>query len=152
MILNNADIIRQLVIDLAEGVDHRFSTADWPVFATNEPENPDKLITVYSTTGIIEGRLQVNGQVEIQAGCQIRIRSTDHPTGEAKLSTLTTELEQTVYNTEVTLLDTSGNPTSNVYIVHALTRRGDVAYLGIDPGNSNRHLFTVNYTFNLTEE
>jgi len=151
MILNSADIIRQLIIDLAEGVDHRFSDADWPVFATHEPNDPDKVLTVYPTTGILEGRLQINGRTEVQAGCQVRVRSTNHPTGEAKLSTLTTELEQTAYNTEVTLLDERGVPTANVYTVHALTRQGDVIYLGTDIGNSNRHLFTVNYTFNLIE-
>jgi len=71
-----ADVIRELVIDLADGTEPDDDLA-WPVFCESMPDAPDNAICVYNAEGIQHGSLMVGGTVAEHYGIQVMVRSND---------------------------------------------------------------------------
>jgi hypothetical protein len=117
----------------------------WPVYATQEPNQPDDCITVYDTQGLLQGRIQQTGEQVIKPGVQIRVRSTSKATARKKVEDIRDALNESVYKVTVVL------STSRRYLVHALSQRSDILALGKSRDNSDRYLFTVNYTVTLEQ-
>lgn len=138
-------IVRQLLLDLGL-VTEPILYADWPVFVTEEPQGPDNVVTLYDTPGIMQGRFQVDGEVQEEYGIQIRVRSQDYETGYTKAKTLANALDEDVLRESVTVDNTE-------YLVHAASRTsGGILALGRDEANAHRRLFTINYLFAVTQE
>jgi hypothetical protein len=135
-------IIRSLLLSLSLGTDSADDGA-WPVYYSVEPDHPDEVITVYSTIGILQGRSQLTGAHEEKYGIQVRVRGQSEIAGRSKIAAIVNGLD-----TQTLLKTISVSATS--YIVHAMSRKGSILSLGKDQ-NSNRYLFTVNYTATITE-
>ncbi len=138
--MNNspAEIARQLLVDLGIGVAPATPPSDWMAYDSSEPSIPDNCLTIYDTAGSSDGRYMHDGELRYHYGLQFRIRSKDHPTGWVKADALRTALSQ-VYVQHVTIGSTN-------YVVHAITKIGEILVLGKDAPNSKRSLFTVNTT------
>lgn len=136
-----ADVVRWLLIQTEQGVAPS-SVGAWPVFVSIEPDRPDNCITVYDTEGILEGRIQTTGEVVEQLGVMLRVRSQNYPLGYSKCLNLQRELDQQIYRRQVTVQNST-------YVVHSLTRRGSILAIGKDRGNSDRFIFTLNYTLTI---
>ena len=144
-----ADVIRQLLIDLAYGTSSS-GTADWPVYCSTLPDSPDKVITVVDTTGIHQGRLMISGEVEERHGIQILVRSAKFPSGWSKADDITVGLDA-VYQAGV-VMDTKS------YFVHAISRSSGPIALGKEAPSegsnipiSKREMFSVNCTVSVRE-
>ena len=130
-----ADIIRELLIDLSLGVTPAVG-ATWPIFAASVPDEPDSLITVTNTTGVLDGRSQIDGEMWEHHGIQLAIRCGNHPDGWVKANAVSEALDKSVKLNTVTI-------GSDQYTVHAISRRSGVIAAGTGPGDG-RHLFTIN--------
>jgi hypothetical protein len=138
-----ADIVRQLLIDSELGTAPRLYK-DWPVYVANEPDQPDKVITIYDTAGFNFGRLHPTGATVQHFGILIRVRGTGYVATRNKIKDIETFLNESVFRTTITVGSTS-------FLVQALTQRTQIISLGSDQENSNRYLFTVNYTLVFTQ-
>ena len=144
-----AEVVQQLLIDGGIG-----TTGDaldgalgaWPVYATIEPDDletiPDEIVVVYDTQGIDDLRTMIDGKLYTHHGVQLLVRSSNHSRGYAKAMAARNYLAESIRNTYTTVVETR-------YLVHAVTKIGDVLPIGTDPGTSKRLLFTVNATVSL---
>lgn len=130
-----ADVIRRLLIQLGVGVAP--GSSPWPVFITNEPDEPDNCITVYDTTGRGQGRVQITGEKDGHYGFQVRIRSSTSEVGYVKANAIAEALDRQVNRDVVTI-------GSSQYCIHAVSGRGDILPLGNESPVSERSLFTLN--------
>ena len=133
-----AEIVQSLIIEeLGLGAAPEIPTADnWPVYASHHPDTPDDSICLFDTEGRLQGRTQVDGEMHIHHGLQIRVRSLDY-SGYAKAQQLAHALDTEVLRLAVVV-------DSHSYLVHCLTRTTDVLPLGFEQG-SRRRLWTVNF-------
>lgn len=148
MAISKADIVRYSLIEHGMGSDPHFTPIEstpWPIYVSQQPNEPDNVITVYNTAGITEGRIHINGMVPEQFGIQIRVRSVDYPTGLDKISDIVKTLDEEVYREIVKFGET-------LVVFHAATRRGSIFPLGRDQTDGDREAFTVNYTISLDGE
>lgn len=137
-----AQIIQQMMIDLGVGTDGSLNNA-WPIFSTEEPDDPDNCITVYDTTGSDDGRSMVDGKSMQHHGIQVRVRSYDHQTGYVKAREIRSAFEG-VLNKQTSL-------ETNLYLVECINKIGDVLCLGQDVPASKRRVFTLNVVTPITK-
>lgn len=130
-----ADIIRELLIDLSLGVTPAVG-ATWPVYAASVPDKPDSLITITDTAGVLDGRNQVDGEVQEHHGFQTAVRCANHSDGYVKAETIAIAFDESVRLNTVTI-------GSIQYTVYAVSRKSGVIAVGTGPGDK-RHLFTIN--------
>lgn len=135
-----AQIVRQLLIDLGLGT----ASGDWPVFYAMEPNAPDNVLTVFDTTGTDDGRSMVTGELFGHDGFQVRVRAKDHATGWLKADAIQTDFAESVSLRQVTV-------DSSSYLIHAITRIGNVLALGRQTPQSMRSIFTLNATVPLSQ-
>ena len=138
-----AQIVRQLLIDLSLGT-LPSASGSWPVYATHEPNTPDDCVTVYDTAGTDDGRSMISGELWGHDGFQVRVRGKDHDTGWLKADAIQAGLAESVYDRTVRV-------SSSAYLVHAITRIGDVLTLGTEAPTSKRSLFTINATLSVKQ-
>jgi len=132
-----ADVIRKLLVDLSLGaLASEASATNWPVYFSAEPVTPDNAITVYDTPGVNSGRSMVDGKKMGLYGFQVRVRATDARVGWIKAHAIQATLAEVVYDETVVI-------GASRYLVHAVSKIGDVLSLGKDL-NSARSLFTLN--------
>ena len=131
-----ADIVRYLLIALARGSLPEDEAA-WPIYVSQEPDTPDSCITVYDTSGILEGRAQVSGEIQEHYGIQIKVRAASTTVAYAKISEVNNWIDESVRNNLV-IID------SSQYLVYAITRKGGILSLGKELSASKRNLYTVN--------
>lgn len=134
-----SQIIARLLIDLGLGtlpLNPPLASAVWPVYASNEPSTPDNVLTIYDTVGLDHGRSMVTGEMFGPYGFQVRIRSVNHPTGYVKADGIHREMCEGVYQETV-------HVDAVTYLVHCISKVGDIMVLGKDP-DSSRRLFTIN--------
>lgn len=131
-----ADIIRWLMIDLGLGTNPSLGSS-WPIYYSSEPDTPDEVITVYNTTGIIDGRSSIDGEIWEHYGFQVRVRSTKNRLARVKIDSIARSLSETAYNSLVTI-------DGNSYIVAAINRKGSVIDIGKETPTSERSVFTLN--------
>jgi hypothetical protein len=145
---NPAQILVALLRALTPGTGTGTSPeSPWAMFDSFEPSSPDNCITVYDTTGRMQGRIQSTGEVQGFQGIQLRIRATDSSLGYAKAQELQTLLDEEVSYNEVTVEDSTSGSTAT-YVVYAVTRTTDIIPLGTEPGTS-RYLYTINAVMSL---
>ena len=114
--------------------------AVWPIYVGNEPDIPDDVMTVFKTSFTHQGRVHPSGEVQGRDGIQIRIRSADYATGDAKAMEIMIGLDEDLYQGVVTLK-------SNQYQIHSWSRSGGgLIRLGKQVPNTKRELFTINGT------
>lgn len=134
-----ADVVRHVLIGLGLGT----ASGAWPVFVDSEPNAPDNCVTVYDTQGLDQGRDMNSGEMLGPVGFQVRIRAADHQTGWAKADAIAEMMAKSVYQRQVAI-------SGRVYVVHAISRVGNVIRLGKEQ-NGNRSLFTVNAVTNVRQ-
>lgn len=136
------EIIGQLLIDLAIGTDSQ--SADWSVFVSSEPDEPDESITVYDTANVLEGRVQPTGETQEQHGIQIRVRAATYATGWAKANAIANQLDTQVLR-EIIVLGAA------TYHVHSVDRTSGPFHIGKESPTSKREVFTINATCSLRQ-
>ena len=137
-----ADIIGQLLIDLAIGTDSQ--SADWSVFIQSEPDEPDECITVYDTANVLQGRVQPTGETQEQHGIQIRVRAGTYPTGWAIANSICVKLDTQVNRDIVTI-------EGSTYNVHSVDRTSGPFHIGKDAPLGKREVFTINATASIRQ-
>lgn len=115
----------------------------WPIFVANTPDNPNNCISIFGTSGLTGGRLQISGEVVEFPGIMIRVRCTDSQMGSKKANEIQHALDSMVPNTVVDVGDRQ-------YTIHNASRRSGVIPLGLSIENSSNYLFTSNYALTLT--
>lgn len=130
-----SDVLRKLLIDLGVGADP--PATPWPIYVGGEPPSPDNAVTIYDTAGADGGRAMFAGTLLGWVGVQVRVRSSDHPTGWTKADAIQTTLAESVYDERVTV-------GASTYLVHCLSKIGDVLAIGKESPTSKRSLFTFN--------
>lgn len=137
-----AEIIAQMIIDLAKGTDPDDSLT-WPVYADFAPESPDQLIAVNTAESIDGGKDQM-GEVTELHGVQILVRSNTYSAGQVKARDIAVTLDEQIQNKQVTY---SGSD----YIVSSFRRRGGVMNPTRLVKNSRRNAFTFGGTVTIRE-
>jgi hypothetical protein len=112
-------------------------TTSWPVYYSNEPNEPDNCITVYDTIGTSSGRSMIDGELWYHYGVQIRIRATDHFTGWQKADSIRTAIAKQIFAMKLPI-------GVNNYLVPAVSRIGSVLAIGVDNPHTKRKVFTLN--------
>lgn len=142
------DIVAQLLMDLGVGTDP-VDDLDWPVFSTQEPDLPDDCITVYGTEGTKQGRNSFSGEVWMNPGVQLRVRSALPEKGGLKCKEIEEAIDG-VYDRSVSLDPPTGTGT-DVYLVHDVSRQGGAIPLGKESPSSRRNVFTINALVSLRQ-
>ena len=141
-----AEIVQALLIQLGLGtwppMDTLATNADWPVYATNEPNAPDNCITTYDTTNQYDGRSMTDGEVWTHWGTQIRVRGIDHPTAYQKAFAIKKAISQQVGGAAGVASVTT--PDGNTYLIGTLAKIVGPVNLGQNMPQSKRALFTLN--------
>lgn len=130
-----ADVLRWLLILLGQGSDPSLQD-DWPVYVSDEPDLPDNAITTFDTSGTLDGRSMIDGDLWDHYGCQVRLRSATYVAGRDKAQDVRAALASAV-NRTVTI-------NTEHYTVQCLSQIGQVLSLGKDSPSGNRNLFTIN--------
>lgn len=145
LLLNSeAELVQQLLIVLGLGTTPPTNTvannSAWPVFASNEPAEPDNIITVIDTPNQTFARLMPTGKYAHQYGFRVRVRAVDHPTGYQKIKQIALQLAHNVGGDAgpINVVCTGNN-----YLIHAIAKIGGVMALGKDAPKSKRSVFTV---------
>ena len=126
------------MVDLSLGV-LPSAGGSWPIYVSQEPNDPDKAITVYDTAGLQQGRFMNTGEVQERDGIIIRVRSPNHTDGFIKANAIATTLDQSVQTTEVTI-------SSTTYCVYSISRASGPIALGKEVPTNKRDIFTLNIT------
>src|SRR5262245_65143476 len=95
----------------------------WPIFATNEPTDPEEAVTVRDTLGIQFARHMMDGFIYEDLGVQMRVRAGTHAAARAKAIDIADACDMTVYRQHVTV-DNVG------YCVHTVQRTVQTLLLG----------------------
>ncbi len=133
-----SDVIQQLLIDLGIATDPA-DDGDWPVYESVEPDQPDNCITVYTTTGIKQGRVSFGTSI-LKYGIQIRIRAQDDAEGDYKARDIYQAFDEDVLRTSVIISDDE----EHEYLVQEVANQGDVIPLGYELPASRRKVFVIN--------
>lgn len=136
-----SDVIRNLIIDLAEGTAPSAGGA-WPIYVGQEPNSPDNVVTVYDTAGEIQGKAHVSGEVQERYGVQIRVRAANFHTGQNKARAIAVALDA-VSATSVEV-GTDAGTGGETYLAYAVTRRSGPLSLGKNVTTSKLNVFTIN--------
>lgn len=136
-----ADIVRWSLIDLSIGTDPD-DEDDWPIFCDGEGDTPDNALTVFNTSGSVQGDIQFNGEVQEHYGIQFRLRATKSTVAWTKINALMVTVDQLINNTVVTIDGTQ-------YYVECIARTGTVLALGKADGK--RYVYTLNATVSLRQ-
>lgn len=143
------EIIRDLLVDLGLGVvpvyeknpqagqQPVYTGQPWPVFAGGEPDKPDSAITVKGTTGVMLGRIQIDGSQSEDHGIQVLVRAAGAAVGIKKLNRICIALDKDVTRRTLTI---GGSD----YLVHRINRTSGPLSLGRESPQSSRRLFTAN--------
>lgn len=131
-----AQVIRQLLIDLAVGTDITDAAA-WPIYGSLHPDTPDNSIAVTDTPGRVNGRSQIDGEVTEHHGVQVRIRGITHEVGYVRANLIKNAIDKESTRAQVVI-------GTSTYTVHAITRVGDVIAMGPESPSSRRRLFSIN--------
>jgi hypothetical protein len=130
-----AEVIRQLLVDVGEGVE---SSGIWPVFASFLPGQPDSALCVYDSAGVPDGRIMAGGEKIIHPGIQVMVRGAGYPETRAKAESIAMLLDAQQRSEVVMESDES-------YILHNVSRTGDILSLGMEQeGDRRRYLFSIN--------
>jgi len=139
-----ADIVATLLIALGLGQSPTENTPTWPIFVSREPDTPDSVITVYDTSGRLQGRFQTSGEVQEAFGIQVRVRDASHQDGYAKARAIAVALDESISQESVTV-------DAATYTVVDVARTSGVFTLGTESPESKRNIFTINAVASLLQ-
>ena len=144
-----ADVVRQLLIDLGLCASHTDTPAAvWPVFVTNEPDDPDNCVTFYNTSPVTDGHDQTTGDAFQHEGVMVRVRATHDDVGYAKADAVKRGLcRVTLRQVDVT----NARVGDASYVVNAITLASGPLPNGKDSPSSDRDVFTLNFLVSATE-
>jgi len=142
-----AHILHSLLVDHGMGIEPSgASNSDWSIFIDNEPNQPDKVITVYNSISRQLGRTQVDGEIQEMHGIQVRVRSNESEEGYAKIRRIAIELDEQVHIESITI-------GTSIYCVHSFSRTGDIVSLGKEAQTpSKRHIHVFNGLLIVTQK
>ena len=135
-----ADVLRYTLVSLGVGTLPSVN-GNWPIFATNEPETPDELITLYDTMPWVRGRSQPDGEVQEHHGVQVRVRAGHPALGFKKCWEVAQALDLQVHHLNVTVpiqtigfgINAQTVPAANYHVWaisrHARNRQGASGFL-----------------------
>lgn len=131
-----AHVLAKLLRDLGLGIASNGTLTPWQVFVSSQPDQPDKVITVFNTTGRDHGRIQWDGERQGMEGAMIRVRADKESVAWVKVNAIDQHLSRSVANRIVNLDGVN-------YYVQSITRTGGINSIGYDEGNKLR-VFTLN--------
>lgn len=139
-----ADIARWLLVaKLAVGDPTTNPLPSWPCYNDLEPTGPDDCVTTYDHEPTNDGRSMVDGESFQHYGMQVRVRSSDAPTGRAKAEAIANVMAEGTYQVDV------GIGTA-VYRVQCFAKIPGVTRIGVDSPSTNRNLFVINALISLS--
>lgn len=144
LVHNPSKIIRHLLVDISQAT-LKSSDLAWPAFPDKEPDEPDNLITVYTTEPELLGTSMFPTNNVERIGIQIRVRTNDR--NGAKARQIATAIDA-VGTATVAINDSEGNES---YKINMILRNNGPLYLGEDKPQSGRHLFTLNFTVDMNQ-
>lgn len=136
-----AQLVRQFLVDLSGG-NHPDSGESWPIYCHKEPDNPDNVVTVYTTQGLVKGWQQIEGEAIEHYGVMIRIRSTT-----AEVGYVQADLIRHLIDTQSSFVNVRVDDA--VYRIESIDRTSAILPLGAESPTSARHLYTINATTSL---
>jgi len=136
-----ARVLLSALADLSLGA---IGASQWALYAAFMPDRPDDAISLYNTTGLTQGRIQINGETQEQHGIQVRIRSATEEAGWAKARAIAVALDTSIRETEVSVA-------SDAFILHSTNRTSDVISLGLESPTTKRRLYTINVTASIRQ-
>ena len=139
---SQADIVRHVLIAINHGT-LPSGNEPWPIYVDNEPDAPDNCITITNTPSRDFGRDAIQYDRQEYHGIQIRIRAATSPLGRNKARRLAIALDAEIIQHTIALPKVPGVEEAD-YLIHSVTRTGDVLSLGKEVPNTKRHLFTLN--------
>jgi hypothetical protein len=137
-----SDVVRYLLVQL-DVATLPTDGDDWPAYEGQEPDSPDDCITVYTTTGVDDGRSMIDGELWQHYGVQVRVRSSTSVAGWQKANAIRDAMAKEVQREIVAVPLEPGGTATTDYRVAAISKIGQTIPLGKEP-HSNRFLFTVN--------
>jgi len=129
-----AQVVHQYLLDngLADE-----SGGTWPIWVSFLPDEPNVALAIYDTPGTSDGRIMQGSKI-IHPGIQITIRTPIYPDGVTKAFAIAEALDNQIKSVVAVESDLS-------YILHNVSRQGDINALGIDPDDrQRRHYWTIN--------
>lgn len=136
-------VVAALLVDLALGADPDAQPlGSWPVYTTDEPGEPDNVVTVFDTEGTGDGRAMPTGEAMHHPGIQVRVRAADPLTGYRKADEIRTAMAQSVNLYGITVGSTD-------YLVNCFARISQVRSLGKESPSSRRRIFVINAVVSL---
>jgi hypothetical protein len=137
-----ADVLRALLVDLGHATDPD-DGGDWPAYVAYEPTDPEEVITLKDTVGVLAGKLGPTGVVSEQHGVQIRLRARSHYRAHEKFKAIMDALDG-LTATGVIVGDTVGTG-DETYVVYAVTRRSGPVAIGRGKSpHTGLEVFTLN--------
>lgn len=134
--MSPADVIAQFLID--ENLASSDIAAEWYVYVSFLPQEPNDALCIYDTSGKMDGRIMRTGEQIVHPGIQVMVRHANYVTAWNKADALARAFDA-VRKTSVAL------DSENNYILHNVSRTGDIMHVGAElEGDRRRHLFTVN--------
>lgn len=120
------------------------SDGSWPVFAGLLPDTPSNAICVYNTESKLDGRENINGEMQEHHGIQIRFRSDTYSAGWQKAVAVALNLDA-LHRVEVPI-------GSETYLIQAVSRTGGIIDLSMDevPATRRRN-FVLNALMSVRE-
>ena len=146
-----ADIVRYTLIQLGYGSLPE-DNLSWPISVGVEPDTPDNVVTIYDTSGLHQGRTQIDGRVQERYGFQVRVRAVDHPQAHQKINSIMIALDQQVYDEFINIDDSQ-------YLVKTVSRVTTPLSIGQQAASAGgrttvtkREVFTINGTVKLEQQ
>ncbi len=131
-----ADIIRYLLIAKGLGVLPPGTNANWPIYSSNTPDLPDRIVSILDMGGAQHGRVHTDGEMQEHEGFIVIVRSLTHQEGYPKARAIAIAMDEDVYDDYVVIDGVT-------YLVHAVMRTGDVTTGGTESPDTQRYLFRI---------
>jgi hypothetical protein len=112
-----------------------YDGTEWPTRLNAMPQEPDNCVSIYDTSGILDGRLMDGENIE-HYGIQVRFRGNDYESTWNKINQINKVLEiLTNYSLVIN---------TKTYIIMNISKTSPVVNLGQET-DGRRWLFTINY-------
>lgn len=137
-------VVGKLLRDLSLGVaGGGGSVQPWQVFVDDQADQPDRVITVYNTSGRFDAYTQPDKERVGPEGVQLRIRAERGSPAWDKVNEIALAFDNDVEHNTVIIPADQYSPSPRSYHVASVSRQGMIVNQGFD-GESKRRVFTFN--------